>query len=43
VESGVFVGRLGDQEYDLGSTEAGLARVIRRMSALRREIQAEVA
>jgi hypothetical protein len=33
----------GDQEYALGSTEAGLARAIRRMSELRREIQAEVA
>ena len=39
VESGVFVGRFGDQEYGLGSTEAGLARAIRRMSALRRKIQ----
>lgn len=27
----------------LGSTEAGLARAIRRMSALRREVEAEVA
>ena len=43
VESGTFVGRLGDQEYALGSTEAGVARAIRRMSELRREIQAEVA
>ena len=43
VESGAFVGPLGDQEYDLGSTEAGLARAIRRMSQFRREIEAEVA
>jgi hypothetical protein len=43
VESGTFVGRFGDQEYELGSTEAGVARAIRRMSELRREIQAEVA
>ena len=43
VESSVFVGRFGDQEYELGSTEAGLARAIRRMSALRREVQTEVA
>ena len=43
VESGIFVGRLRNQEYELGSTEAGLARAIRRMSELRREIQAEVA
>jgi hypothetical protein len=43
VESGTFVGRFGDQEYELGSTRAGLARAIRRMSELRREIQAKVA
>ena len=43
VESGSFVGRFGDQEYALGSTEAGLVRAIRRMSELRRAIQAEVA
>jgi hypothetical protein len=43
VESGTFIGRLGNQEYELGSTEAGLARAIRRMNELRREIQAEVA
>jgi hypothetical protein len=43
VEAGSFVGRLGGQEYDLGPTEAGLARAIRRMSELRREILAEVA
>ena len=43
VESGTFVGRFGDQEYELGSTEAGLARAIRRASELRREVQAEVA
>jgi hypothetical protein len=43
VESGTFVGCLGNQEYVLGSTEAGLARAIRRMNEIRREIQAEVA
>ena len=43
VESGGFVGRVGDQEYALGSTEAGLARAIRRMSEVRREIQTKVA
>jgi hypothetical protein len=41
IESGFFVGRFGDQEYELGSTEAGLARAIRRMSRLRREMEAE--
>ena len=43
VESGSFVGRVGDQEYALGPTEGGVALAIRRMSELRREIQAEVA
>jgi hypothetical protein len=43
VESGVFVGRFGNQEYELGSTQAGLARAIHRMSELRRAIQMEVA
>ena len=43
VESGSFVGRLGDQDYELGTTAAGLARAVRRISALRREILAEVA
>ena len=38
-----FVGRFGDQKYELGSTEAGLARAIRRMRELRGEIQAKVA
>jgi hypothetical protein len=42
VESGVFVGRFVGQEFELGSTEAGLARAIRRMSELQREIQADV-
>jgi len=41
VDSGTFVGRFGAQEYELGSTEAGVARAIRRMRELRREIQAE--
>jgi hypothetical protein len=43
VDSGTFVGRFGDQEYALGSTEAGLARAIRRMRELRREVLAKVA
>jgi hypothetical protein len=43
VESGTFVGWLGNREHVLGSTEAGLARAIRRMNELRREIQAELA
>jgi hypothetical protein len=43
VESGAFVGRFGDQEYELGPTEAGLVRAIRRMSQLRREMETEVA
>ena len=43
VESGAFAGRFGDQEYELGSTEAGLARAIRKMSELQREVQADVA
>jgi hypothetical protein len=43
VQSGAFVGRVGDQEYGLGSTEAGVAGAIRRLTELRREIQAEVA
>jgi hypothetical protein len=43
VESGFFVGRLGNREYELGSTEGGVGRAIRRMKELRREIQADVA
>jgi hypothetical protein len=43
VELGRFVGRLGDQEHELGSTTTGLARAIRRMRELRREREAEVA
>jgi hypothetical protein len=43
VESGSFVGRLGDREYELGRTEGGVARAIRRMSEIRRETLAEVA
>jgi hypothetical protein len=43
VEAGVFVGRFGDQEYALGSTQAGLVPAIRRMSQLRREREAGVA
>jgi len=41
VESETFVGRFEDQEYVLGSTEAGLERAIQRMRELRREIQGE--
>jgi len=43
VASGSFVARVDNQEYVLGSTEAGVAQAIRRMRELRREIQAEVA
>ena len=43
VESGSFVGRLGDREYELGRTEGGVARAIRRMSEIRREVEAEAA
>ena len=43
VESGRFVGRVGGQEFALGSTEGGLARAIRRMSELRREALSEAA
>jgi hypothetical protein len=43
VESGSFVGRFADREYALGSTAAGLARAVRKMSELRREILREVA
>jgi hypothetical protein len=42
VESGGFIGRLGDEEYELGSTEIGLPRAIRKMSKLWREIQAQL-
>ena len=41
VETGTFVGRLVDQDYDLGPTEAGVALAIRRMSELRREKAAD--
>jgi hypothetical protein len=43
VEGGSFIGRVGDQEYQLGSTATGLAWAIRRMSQLRREREAEAA
>ena len=43
VESGVFVGRFGEEDYELGSTEAGLVPAIRKMSQLRRERESEVA
>ena len=43
VESGCFVGRFGEEKYELGSTEVGLARAIGRMRQLRREREAEVA
>ena len=42
MESGTFVGQFGDQEFELGPTEAGLARAIRRMSQLRHEMGTEV-
>ena len=41
VESGNFVGFVGDQEYALGPTQAGLVRAIHRISELRREIRVE--
>ena len=43
VEAGSFIGRLHDREYTLGTTQAGVARAIRTISALRREMLAEVA
>ena len=43
VEGGSFVGRFGRQEYQLGSTAAGLARAISRMSQFRREVEVEAA
>ena len=43
VESGVFVGRFGEEEFALGPTEIGLIRAVRRMSQLRREREADVA
>ena len=43
LESGLFVGRFGGEEYELGPTEAGLALAIRRMSQLRREREGEAA
>jgi hypothetical protein len=43
VEPGSFVGRFGNQEYELRSTEVGLARAIRGMSELQREMEVEVA
>jgi hypothetical protein len=43
VERSSFVGRFQDQEYQLGSTKAGLARAIGRMSDLRREMEAKAA
>jgi len=43
VESGVFVGRFGGEEYDLGPTEAGLVLAIRGMSQLRRERESAAA
>jgi hypothetical protein len=42
VEFGAFVGRFGDREHELGTTAAGLARAVRRLSELRREREAEV-
>jgi len=43
VETGNFVGRIGDREYELGPTEAGLVRAISRMRQLRLESEAEAA
>ena len=43
VEAGSFVGRLGGEEYALGSTQAGVARAIHKMRELRQEMLADVA
>jgi hypothetical protein len=43
VEAGAFVGRFGNQEYVLRSTEAGLAHAVRRIGELRRDILATAA
>jgi hypothetical protein len=43
VESGVFVGRFGEEEYALGPTEGGLLQAVRKMSQVRRERELEVA
>jgi hypothetical protein len=43
VQSGIFVGRFGEEEYALGSTEGGLVQAVRRMRQVRREREMEVA
>jgi hypothetical protein len=43
MEADVVVGQFQNQEYALGSTEAGLARAIGRMSQLRREMEVKAA
>jgi len=43
VESGRFVGRLGDEEFELGPTSQGLASAIRKISLIRWEVLADVA
>jgi hypothetical protein len=43
VEAGVFVGRFGEEEYALGSTEGGLVQAVRKMRQVRRERELEVA
>ena len=42
VVSGSFVGRLGGEEYELGSTKTGLPTAIRKMTQLRRDAEAEL-
>jgi hypothetical protein len=43
VEGGVYVGWIGGEGYELGSTKAGLAGAIRRMRELRWEALARAA
>ena len=43
VESGLFVGRFGEEEYALGSTASGLVHAIQRIRQLQRERGTEAA
>ena len=43
IESGSFVGRLGDEEYRLGPVGNSLAQAIRRMSEFRRDREFDAA
>lgn len=42
IEGGEFVGRLNREEYALGNVRSGVARAIRKLSDLRREVQLSV-